>query len=76
MSYYEPEPKLMYEAAEQADPILKVHNQSAPRWLQGETHMGYRRRLAEASITRSELPRLSDCGGARLSIRRVGKANL
>jgi hypothetical protein len=47
MSYYEPDPKLMYEAAEQADPILKAQNQSAPRWLQGETHMGYRRRLAE-----------------------------
>jgi hypothetical protein len=47
MSYYEPDPKLMYDAAEQADPILKAQNQSAPRWLQGETHMGYRRRLAE-----------------------------
>jgi hypothetical protein len=47
MPHYEPDPKLMYEAAEQADPILKAQNQSAPRWLQGETHMGYRRRLAE-----------------------------
>ena len=47
MPYYEPDPKLMYEAAEKADPILKAQNQSAPRWLEGETHMGYRRRLAE-----------------------------
>lgn len=47
MAYYEPDPKLMYEAAEKADPILKAQNQSAPRWLEGETHMGYRRRLAE-----------------------------
>jgi hypothetical protein len=49
VSYYKPdyEPTEKYvEAQERADEILRLKNQTAPRWLDGENLETYERRLA------------------------------
>jgi hypothetical protein len=49
MSYYKPDydgPEKFVEAQEKADEILRLKNQTAPRWLDGENLGTYERRLA------------------------------
>ena len=49
MSYYKPDydgPEKFVAAQEKADEILRLKNQAAPRWLDGENLETYERRLA------------------------------
>jgi hypothetical protein len=47
MTYYQPDPTAMAARQEKADNALRLHNQNAPRHLEGETEVQYARRLAE-----------------------------